>query len=149
MNIQRKNTRIANKEKHKTAHQDTRINNRRQHRTITEKEKADSTLKSSRAVPHPSTNWAVPGVTSEVERDPVYSRSGGRQRWSEKNGLHYCECIFSMTVCKGVYEWESVWANVGTKQEQRTRERQTKNNKENNRTSNGKNNKNRRTTMTT
>jgi hypothetical protein len=34
--------------------------------------KADSTLRSSQAVPHPSTNRALCHLTSEVERDPVH-----------------------------------------------------------------------------
>ena len=47
-------------------------------------EKADSTLRSSRAVPHPSTNRALRRLTSEVGRDPVHSTRYGRQRtcWS-------------------------------------------------------------------
>ena len=43
-------------------------------------EKADSTLRSSQAVPHPSTNRALRRLTSEVGRDPVYSTRYGRQR---------------------------------------------------------------------
>ena len=43
--------------------------------------KAGSTLKSSRAAPHPSTNRALRRLTSEVGRDPVHStRYGRRQR---------------------------------------------------------------------
>ena len=41
--------------------------------------KLTATLKSSRAVPHPSTNQALCRLTSEV-RDPVYSTRYGRQR---------------------------------------------------------------------
>ena len=41
-------------------------------------EKADSTLRSSRAVPHPSTNRALRRLTSEV--NPVNSTRYGRQR---------------------------------------------------------------------
>ena len=44
--------------------------------------KADSTLRSSRAVPHPSTNRALCRLTSEVGRDPVHSTRYGRQRKS-------------------------------------------------------------------
>ena len=44
--------------------------------------KAGSTLRSSRAVPHPSTNRALRRLTSEVGRDPVYSTRYGRQRAS-------------------------------------------------------------------
>ena len=43
-------------------------------------QKADSTLRSSQAVPHPSTNRALRRLTSEVERDPVHSTRYGRQR---------------------------------------------------------------------
>ena len=42
--------------------------------------KADSTLRSSQAAPHPSTNRALRRLTSEVRRDPVYSTWYGRQR---------------------------------------------------------------------
>ena len=42
--------------------------------------KAGSTLGSSRAVPHPSTNRALRRLTSEVRRDPVHSTRYGRQR---------------------------------------------------------------------
>ena len=42
--------------------------------------KADSTLRSSRAVPHPSTTRALRRLTSEVRRDPVHSTRYGRQR---------------------------------------------------------------------
>ena len=35
--------------------------------------KADSTLRSSQVVPHPSTNRALSRLTSEVRRDPVHS----------------------------------------------------------------------------
>jgi hypothetical protein len=44
--------------------------------------KAGSTLRSSRAVPHPSTNRALRRLTSEVGRDPVHSTRYGRQRWN-------------------------------------------------------------------
>ena len=43
-------------------------------------QKADSTLRSSQAVPHPSTNRALCCLTSEVERDPVHSTRYGRRR---------------------------------------------------------------------
>ena len=48
--------------------------------TRVRKGKADSTRRSSRAVPHPSTNRALRRLTSEVRRDPVYSTRYGRQR---------------------------------------------------------------------
>ena len=47
--------------------------------------KADSTLRSSQAVPHPSTNRALRCLTSEVERDPVHSTRYGRQRTFHAN----------------------------------------------------------------
>ena len=43
-------------------------------------EKAGSTLRSSQAVPHPSTNRALRRLTSEFGRDPVHSTRYGRQR---------------------------------------------------------------------
>ena len=46
--------------------------------------KADSTLRSSQAVPHPSTNRALHRLTSEVGRDPVYSTRYGRQRMQRR-----------------------------------------------------------------
>ena len=39
-----------------------------------------STLRSSRVVPHPSTDRALRRLTSEVGRDPVHSTRYGRQR---------------------------------------------------------------------
>ena len=47
--------------------------------------KADSTLRSSRAVPHPSTNRALRRLTSEVGRDPVCSTRYGRQRYMSED----------------------------------------------------------------
>ena len=44
--------------------------------------KADSTLRCSQAVPHPSTKRALCRLTSEVKRDPVHSTRYGRQRRS-------------------------------------------------------------------
>ena len=43
--------------------------------------KAGSTLRSSRAVPHPRSSRALRRLTSEVGRGPVHSRRYGRQRW--------------------------------------------------------------------
>ena len=45
-----------------------------------EKQKANSTLRASRAVPHPSTDRALRRLTSEVRRDPVHSTRYGRWR---------------------------------------------------------------------
>ena len=47
--------------------------------------KADSTRRSSQAVPHPSTNRALCRLTSEVRRDPVHSTRYGRQRKGKVN----------------------------------------------------------------
>ena len=61
-------------------------------------EKAGSTLRSSRAVPHPSTNRALRRLTSEFGRDPVHSTWYGRQRGSLKSpglgiqGEKNCAC---------------------------------------------------------
>ena len=52
--------------------------------------KAGSTLRSSRAVPHPSTNRALRRLTSEVGRDPVHSTRYGRQRMYCFLILHPC-----------------------------------------------------------
>ena len=46
------------------------------------KEKADSTLRTSQAVPHPSTIRALCHLTSEVGRDLVYLTRYGRQQIS-------------------------------------------------------------------
>ena len=43
-------------------------------------EKARSTLRTSQAVPHPSTIRALQRLTSEFGRDPVYSLRYGRER---------------------------------------------------------------------
>jgi hypothetical protein len=43
-----------------------------------ETKKASSTLRASQAVPHPSTDRALQRLTSEFERDPVYSLRYGR-----------------------------------------------------------------------
>ena len=47
---------------------------------IARTQKASSTLRSSRAVPHPSTNRALRRLTSEFGRDPVHSTRYGRWR---------------------------------------------------------------------
>ena len=55
------------------------------------KAKADSTRRSSQAVPHPSTNRALRRLTSEVRRDPVHSTRYGRQRMG-------CVCLCTQVV---------------------------------------------------
>ena len=52
-----------------------------------QQKKADSTLRSSRAVPHPSTNRALRRLTSEVRRDLVHSTRYGRQRSQSRASL--------------------------------------------------------------
>ena len=59
----------------------------------TQKPKADSTLRCSRAVPHPSTNRALRRLTSEVGRDPVHSTRYGRRRDLLPRSM--CEMIVS------------------------------------------------------
>ena len=55
--------------------------------------KANSTLRASRAVPHPSTDRALRRLTLEVRRDPVYSTRYGRQQFE------YLHC---MTLAKNL-----------------------------------------------
>ena len=47
--------------------------------------KADSTLRTSQAVPHPSTIRALSCLTLEVKRDPVHSTRYGRQQRRMRN----------------------------------------------------------------
>ena len=83
----------ANESEHTNTHTHTRTlshpathpraRQQEQHRGMhrnTYGEKADSTLRSSQAVPHPSTNRALCCLTSEVERDLVHSTRYGRRR---------------------------------------------------------------------
>ena len=93
--------------------------------------KADSTLRSSQAVPHPSTNRALSRLTSEVERDPVYWTRYGRQRKTlsgsaKTSKLQLPECVGSVqAVSKGLWrngsasdsrsegwEFESLWPHL-------------------------------------
>ena len=75
------------------------------------KSKADCTLRSSQAVPHPSTNRALRRLTSEVGRDLVYSARYGRQRpmykkpWFPKPclpALTYISCMY-MYICMSLH----------------------------------------------
>ena len=59
---------------------ETRGATRSVNKTHHKNRKADSTLRSSQAVPHPSTNRALRHLTSEFRRDPVHSTRYGRQR---------------------------------------------------------------------
>ena len=60
--------------------------------------KADSTLRSSQAVPHPSTNRALCRLTSEVRRDPVHSTRYGRQRHCQScHGFEFCQARLEPT----------------------------------------------------
>ena len=73
----------------------------------TEGKRADSTLRSSQAVPHPSTDRALCCLTSEVERDPVHSTRYGRRRnlaivdadESKETTAPACSTCFSAHVC--------------------------------------------------
>ena len=67
-------------------------------------QKAGSTLRSSRAVPHPSTNRALRRLTSEVGRDPVHSARYGRQRQTfSARRIVLGVCCFSFTHRSLVY----------------------------------------------
>ena len=58
--------------------------------------KAGSTLRSPRAVPHPSTNRALCRLTSEVRRDPVHSTRYGRQRkWKQGGNRHVSRTVLA------------------------------------------------------
>ena len=63
--------------------------------------KAGGTLRSSRAVPHPSTNRALRRLTSEFGRDPVHSTRYGR--WRQLYHLvvnMHCGCVWvCLLVC--------------------------------------------------
>ncbi len=67
--------------------------------------KADSTLRTSQAVPHPSTNRALRRLTSEVRRDPVHSTRYGRQRshiyFGSSRPEHRPEHRICVFVCSG------------------------------------------------
>ena len=63
--------------------------------------KASSTLRSSRAVPHPSTNRALRRLTSEVRRDPVHSTRYGRQRMQLLRAFKKTKLSFFMRDYKG------------------------------------------------
>ena len=68
-------------------------------------EKADSTLRSSRAVPHPSTDRALRRLTSEVGRDPVHSTRYGRWRqfsYSVWSYFHPLVCVRRRSSLGGV-----------------------------------------------
>ena len=63
-------------------------------------QKADSTLRSSRAVPHPSTNRALRRLTSEFGRDPVHSTRYGR--WRHLSGAG---CVHMMGLLLKAVPW--------------------------------------------
>ena len=72
--------------------------------------KADSTLRSSQAVPHPSTDRALSRLTSEVRRDPVHSTRYGRQRrlltWGS---LMRFLCIQNQISEQALFSIQSAW----------------------------------------
>ena len=87
----------------------------------TKQKRADSTLGTSQAVPHPSTIRALCHLTSEVGRDPVYLTRYGRQQMNSitiflqqhQTGQAHCtppsspasksweQNWFSCSVCRG------------------------------------------------
>ena len=75
---------------------------------MSKKTKADCTLRSSQAVPHPSTNRALRRLTSEVGRDLVYSARYGRQRSMYKKPRFPEPClpaptyIYHVCICRYV-----------------------------------------------
>ena len=73
--------------------------------------KADSTLKSSRAVPHPSTNRALRRLTSEVGRDPVCSTRYGRQRYMSEDQA--CPILPQQKIKKQTTSPEIHWHRKG------------------------------------
>ena len=81
--------------------------------------KADSTLRTSQAVPHPSTNRALCRLTSEVGRDPVHSTRYGRQRTALHASAVYPRCgrrgserKYAALGCSGV--WAQHVAGAGS-----------------------------------
>ena len=83
--------------------------------------KADSTLRASRAVPHPSTDRALCRLTSEVRRDPVHSTRYGRQQqmlntlWLEELGGQGWLALASMLAADTMRRpyWQGRAANIG------------------------------------
>ena len=73
--------------------------------------KADSTLRSSRAVPHPSTNRALRRFTSEVGRDPVCSTRYGRQRYMSEDQA--CPILPQQNMKKQTTSPEIHWHRLG------------------------------------
>ena len=68
--------------------------------TFQQQRKADSTLRSSQAVPHPSTNRALCRLTSEVRRDPVFSATV----WpSAKTLFQHRSCAETRKTCKSAH----------------------------------------------
>ena len=59
------------------------------------KQKASSTLRASRAVPHPGTDRALRRLTSEFGRDPVHSTRYGR--WQDRLIVLFCSNVSPKT----------------------------------------------------
>ena len=74
--------------------------NRGKERKQERKKKADSTLRCSQAVPHPSTNQALCHLTSEVRRDPVHSTRYGRQQMQCSQCCLQCGSMFSVATLR-------------------------------------------------
>ncbi len=69
--------------------------------------RVSSTLRPSRAVPHPSTNRALRRLTSEVGRDPVHSTRYGRQRKDKRTRWNEDHAAFSFKRgARGRGRWE-------------------------------------------
>ena len=83
-------------------------------------EKADSTLRSTQAVPHPSTDRALRCLTSEVKRDPVHSTRYGRRR-------HGSVKLHSRSSCARELNYEGCSARVAKKRSGCQEKRETSN----------------------
>ena len=87
--------------------------------------KADSTLRTSRAVPHPGTYRALFRLTSEVERYPVHSTRYGRQRtpgWDSAllRRLPKLKLLSGMSHSTSFYDWEEARKHKEAKTTTRT-----------------------------
>ncbi len=77
--------------------------------------KADGTLRTSRAVPQPSTNRALCRLTSKVERAPVHSTRYGRQLTFFAHQAYPEHVAFTLANCSGqVQHTRSLNLNVIT-----------------------------------
>ena len=79
-----------------------------------EQVKAVSTLRSSQAVPHPSTNRALCRLTSEVGRDPVHSTWYGRHQTSLISANTSCYAVIAAAVRQLTPAYMSSWGVATT-----------------------------------